>query len=179
MAADAKKALASKIHEEAIVVDGHVHITSRVFHEGIDPWQEQTTGLFDFARAKKGGVKLVIHALYVEDPYNRYNYTIKHACRLIETLYRIIEANSDKMEVAFNGADVRRIVANGKMAQVIGLEGGFDMEGDLDVLRFFYRAGVRMTQFVHHRTTSAFADSYGDEVQVWNRDQRPWAGDYP
>jgi membrane dipeptidase len=54
------------------------------------------------------------------------------------------------------------------MAQVLGFEGGFDMDGDLDVLRFFYRSGVRMMQFVHHRTTSAFADSYGDEVQVWN-----------
>jgi membrane dipeptidase len=80
----------------------------------------------------------------------------------------VIEANSDKMELALSSADVRRIVASGKMAQVLGLEGGFDMEGDLDVLRFLYRAGVRMTQFVHHRTTSSFADSYGDEVQVWN-----------
>jgi membrane dipeptidase len=158
---------AQQLHDEAIVVDGHVHITSRVFHEGIDPWQPQTTGLFDYARAKLGGLKVVIHALYLEDPYNRYNYTIKQACRLIETFYRVIEANPDKMELALTSADVRRIVANGKMAQVLGLEGGFDMEGDLDVLRFFYRAGVRMIQFVHHRTTSAFADSYGDEVQKW------------
>lgn len=162
------KELAAKLHEESIVVDGHVHIISRVFHEGLDPWIAQATGLFDFARAKQGGLNVVIHALYLEDPYNRYNYTIKHACRLIETLFRVIEANSDKMELALNGADVRRIVASGKMAQVLGLEGGFDMEGDLDVLRFFYRAGVRMTQFVHHRTTSSFADSYGDVVQVWN-----------
>jgi membrane dipeptidase len=168
MAGRSQELSASKLHEEAIVVDGHVHIISRVFHEGIDPWTPQKTGLFDFARAKQGGLDVVIHALYLEDPYNRYSYTIKHACRLIEMLYRVIEQNSDKMELALSSSDVRRIVASGKMAQVLGLEGGFDIEGDLDVLRFLYRAGVRMTQFVHHRTTSAFADSYGDEVQVWN-----------
>jgi membrane dipeptidase len=168
MADRSQASAASKLHEEAIVVDGHVHITERVFHEGIDPWKAQNTGLFDYARAKQGGVKVVFHALYLEDSYNRYNYTIKHACRLLEIFHRVLEANSDKMELALTSADVRRIVASGKMAQVLGFEGGFDMEGDLDVLQFFYRSGVRMMQFVHHRTTSAFADSYGDEVQVWN-----------
>jgi len=160
--------LAAKLHAESIVVDGHVHITERVFHEGIDPWQPQITGLFDYARAKQGGLNVVIHALYLEDSYNRYNYTIKHACRLLEIFFRTLEANKDKMELALTSTDIRRIVAEGKMAQILGLEGGFDMEGDLEVIRFFYRAGVRMIQFVHHRMTSGFADSYGDEVQVWN-----------
>src|ERR1051326_8891031 len=90
---------ASELHKQSIVVDGHVHVISRVFHEGIDPWKAQEAGLIDFARAWKGGVKVIIHALYLEDPYNRYNYTIKHACRLLEIFYRTLEANSDKMEL--------------------------------------------------------------------------------
>lgn len=167
--ADRKKPLsAAKLHKESIVIDGHVHVISRVFHEGIDPWKPQKTGLIDFARAWQGGVKVIIHALYLEDPYNRYNYTIKHACRLLEIFHEVMEANSDKMELALTSADVRRIVAKGKQAHVLGFEGGFDMDGDLNVLRFFHRVGVRMLQFVHHRTTSSFADSYGDEVQKWN-----------
>jgi len=164
----ASKLSAKELHQQSIVVDGHVHVISRVFHEGIDPWKAHETGLIDFARAREGGVKVIIHALYLEDPYNRYNYTIKHACRLLEIFYRTLEANADKMELALTPADVRRIVASGKMAHVLGFEGGFDMDGDPEVLRFFYRNGVRMLQFVHHRTTSAFADSYGDEVQKWN-----------
>jgi membrane dipeptidase len=159
---------AAKLHKESIVIDGHVHVISRVFHEKIDPWKPQKTGLIDFARAWKGGVKVIIHALYIEDPYNRYNYTIKQACRLVEIFHQVLEANPTKMELALTSADVRRIVGKGKQAHILGIEGGFDMDGDLDVLRFFYRVGVRMIQFVHHRTTSAFADSYGDEVQVWN-----------
>ena len=43
------------LHDDAIVVDGHVQITNRVYWEGIDPWEVQETGLWDYARAKQGG----------------------------------------------------------------------------------------------------------------------------
>lgn len=156
----------ARLHEDALVVDGHVHVISRVFYEGIDPWKPQVTGLFDFARAKEGGLDLAIHTVFVEDAYNRYNYTVKQACRLIEIFHRTLEANPDKMELALTSADVRNIVRNGKMAQILALEGGFDMEGDLEVLRLFYRLGVRMIQFVNHNTTNAYADAWVGE-QKW------------
>ena len=63
---------AAQLHEEAIVVDGHVHIVTPVFHQGIDPWKVQETGLFDYARAKQGGLDVVVHTVYIEDPYNNY-----------------------------------------------------------------------------------------------------------
>ena len=157
---------AAKLHEEAIVVDGHVHIITPVFHQGIDPWKVQETGLFDYARAKQGGLDVVVHTVYIEDPYNNYNYAVKQACRLVETFYRVLDANSDKMELALTSADVRRIVAKGKMAAILALEGGFDTEGDLDVLRLFYRLGVRMIQPISHNTTNAFMDA-GLGMKKW------------
>ena len=149
----------SRLHDELIVVDGHVHMTNSVFHQGIDPWKPQSIGTFDYARAKQGGLDVAIEHLYIEDAYNKYNYTVKQACRLIETFYRILEANKDKMGLALTSQDVRGIVAQGKMAVVLALEGGFDMEGDLDVLRVFHRLGIRMVQFTNHDTTNALVDS--------------------
>ena len=157
---------AAKLHDEAIVVDGHVHIITPVFHQNIDPWKGQETGLFDYARAKQGGLDVVVHTVYIEDPYNNYNYAVKQACRLIEVFYRVLDANSDKMELALTSADVRRIVAKGKMAAILALEGGFDTEGDLDVLRLFYRLGVRMIQPISHNTTNAFMDA-GLGITKW------------
>jgi len=154
------------LHDDAIVVDGHVHITNRVYWEGIDPWEAQTTGLWDYARAKEGGLDVVIEQVYLEDPYNNYNYAVKQAVRLVETFYQVLEANPERMELAFSGADVRRIVGSGKTAVILALEGGFDMEGDLDVLRLFYRLGVRLVQFTNHNSTNAFVDAgLGD--QAW------------
>ena len=157
---------ATALHDDAIVVDGHVHITNRVYWEGIDPWEVQATGLWDYARAEQGGLDVVIEQLYLEDPYNNYNYAVKQAVRLVETFYRVLEANPARMELALSAADVRRIVESGRTAVILALEGGFDMEGDLDVLRLFYRLGVRLVQFTNHNTTNAFADAgLGD--QAW------------
>jgi membrane dipeptidase len=155
-----------ELHNDAIVVDGHVHITNRVFWEGIDPWEVQTTGLWDYARAREGGLDVVIAQVYLEDPYNNYNYAVKQQVRLVETFHRVLEANPERMELALSAADVRRIVGTGKTSVILALEGGFDMEGDLDVLRLFYRLGVRLIQFSNHNTTNAFADAgLGD--QAW------------
>lgn len=151
------------LHRNAIVVDGHVHITNSVFTQGIDPWIEQRTGAFDYARARKGGLDVVIDHVFVDDEYNTYNYTVKQACRLIETFHRVLEAHPDKMELALASADVRRIVASGKLAVILALEGGFDMEGDLDVLRLFHRLGVRMMQLTNHDTTNALVDAAGGD----------------
>ncbi len=154
------------LHEDAIVVDGHVHITNRVYWEGIDPWEAQTTGLWDYARAKEGGLDVVIEQVYLEDPYNTYNYAVKQAVRLVETFHRVLEANPERMELALTVADIRRIVEGGKTAVILALEGGFDMEGDLDVLRLFHRLGVRKVQFTSHDTTNAFVDA-GRGDQAW------------
>jgi membrane dipeptidase len=164
--AESKKLSSSTLHREAIVVDGHVHITNSVFNQGIDPWKVQPTGTFDYARAKEGGLDVVIEQVYVDDRYNSYNYTVKQACRLIETFYRVLDANRDKMELALSSADVRRIVARGKMAVILALEGGFDTEGDLDVLRLFHRLGVRMVQLTNHDVSNVIADGYAGE-QKW------------
>jgi membrane dipeptidase len=68
-------------HDESsvrMVADGHVHITNRVYWEGIDTWQPQPFG-FDYARAAAGGVNVVIENIA---PYGfrKFNYTPKQTC---------------------------------------------------------------------------------------------------
>jgi membrane dipeptidase len=140
-----------------ILADGHVHITNRVYWEGIDPWKPQPVGQFDYARARAGGVNFVIENV-APYGYNTYNTTVKQAGRLIETFHRMVEAHRDRMELALGSADVRRIVASGKMAVLLSIEAGFDQEGDIDILRLWYRLGVRMIQF-SSQVTTAYADS--------------------
>lgn len=153
--------------ERAIVVDGHEHITNRVYFEGIDPWKPQETGLWDYARAKQGGLDVVIENVWADDSYNNFNVTVKEVCRLLEVFYRVLDANRDKMELALTSADVRRIVSDGRMAVILAIEAGYDMEGDVDVLRLFHRLGVRLVQFVNHNTTNAYADA-GLGEQKWS-----------
>jgi membrane dipeptidase len=141
----------------ALLMDGHVHISNRVYWEGIDPWKVQPVGDWDYARARAGGVNVVIENI-APYGYNTYNTTVKHAGRLIETFHRMLEANRDKMELALTSADVRRITASGKLAVILSMEAGFDQEGDIDILRLWHRLGVRIIQFASQVTT-AYADS--------------------
>jgi membrane dipeptidase len=146
-----------------IVMDGHVHITNRIYWEGIDPWTPTKQG-WDFARARAAGVNCIIDNL---GPYGywNYNYTPKQFLRLIDTLLRFSEAHTDKMAIALDPADARRIVGSGRMAVFIGCESGFDHEGDPDVLDAFYRLGLRTVQFATQTGFNAFTDSALAPVQ--------------
>jgi membrane dipeptidase len=140
-----------------IVMDGHVHITNRIYWEGIDSWKPTKQG-WDFARAKAAGVNCIIDNL---GPYGywNYNYTPKQFLRLIDTLLRFSEEHSSNMAIALSPADARRIVASGRMAVFIGCESGFDHEGDPNVLDAFYRLGLRSVQFATQTGFNDFADS--------------------
>jgi membrane dipeptidase len=142
-----------------ILMDGHVHITNRVYWEHIDPWLSNTSDAgWDYGRARAAGVNCIIDNLGTYGAWN-YNYTPKQTLRLIETALRFAEQHSDRMAIALSTADARRIVASGRMAVFLGSESGWDHEGDLDVLGALYRLGMRTIQFASQSGFNAFADS--------------------
>jgi membrane dipeptidase len=150
-----------------ILMDGHVHITNRVFWEGIDPWQAQERGEWDYARARAAGVNVIIDniAPYGFEPYNG---TVKQVLRLIERFHRTIEANADKMALALGVDDVRRIVASDRLAVILSTEAGFDQEGDVEVIAALYRLGLRAVQFTSKSSLNAYADvSIPGHPRVW------------
>ena len=142
-----------------ILMDGHVHVTTRAYWEDIDLWKPQpaSTG-WNFAQARAGGVNCIIENLGTYTYWN-YNYTPKHMLRLIENFHRLLEANIDKMGLALSVQDARRIAASGRMAVFLGVESGWDHEGDIDVLRAFYRLGLRSIQFSTQTEFNNLADS--------------------
>ncbi len=155
------------LHQSAIVFAGHEHITNRAYSEGIDPWTPQPVGIWDYAKAKQGGVDVVVENIWAEPPYQPYNVMTKQVIRLLETFYQVLDRNRDRMELALSMPDVERIAASGKMAVILGLEAGWDLDGDLQVLRFLHRMGLRMAQFTTYTATSSYADS-GSGPVVWN-----------
>jgi membrane dipeptidase len=138
-------------------MDGHVHITNRVYWEKIDPWQPHD-GAWDYARARAAGVNCIIDNIGTYGYWN-YNYTPKQTLRLIETSLRFAESHADKMGVALTVAEARNIIASGRMAVFLSVESGFDHEGDPDVLAALYRLGLRSVQFAAQSGFNAFSDS--------------------
>jgi membrane dipeptidase len=140
-----------------LFMDGHVHITNRVYWEKADFWQPQP-GNWDYGRARAGGINCIVDNLGTYGAWN-YNYTPKMFLRLIETALRYADQHKDKMAIVTTTAQARQVIGSGRMAVFIGSESGWDHEGDIDVLDAFYRLGLRSIQFATQTGFNAFADS--------------------
>ena len=88
-----RRASAQSPASQPLLVEGHAHITNRVYWEGIDPWKVQSVGQ-SYARARAAGVNVLIDNI-APYGYERYGFTVKQVGRLIETFYRVLDANRD------------------------------------------------------------------------------------
>jgi membrane dipeptidase len=70
-----------------------------------------------------------------------------------------LEKHRDQIELARNATEIERVNRAGKIAAFVDLEGGFDLDGDLGVLRNLYRLGLRSAMLSSHNFTNNFADS--------------------
>lgn len=159
LAAAQISASARKLHTAALVFDGHVHIGDRQFYQGGSIGDRYADGQVDLPRLREGGVDAMMFTVYVREEYYPGRFETKQALRLIDAALEQIEQNSDTIELARNADDVERITRSGRIAAVLDLEGGFDLDGDLGVLRSLYRLGLRCFQLPAHNWANGFADS--------------------
>jgi membrane dipeptidase len=80
----------------------------------------------------------------------------------IDLVHRMVAAWPDALELALTAADVRRIMASGRIASLLGAEGGHCINGSLGALRSLYRLGVRYMTLTHNRNVG-WADSATDD----------------
>lgn len=144
---------------ERFVMDGHVHMINRQFYLGGDIGDAYKDGQVDLPRIRKGGLSAIFFSLFSPEAYYTNRYEVKHTLRLMDLAVRQIERNHDQIEVAYTASDLERIHKSGRIAAFLDLEGGFDLDGDLGVLRDMYRLGLRSAMLVAHNYTNEFADS--------------------
>ena len=153
---------ALKIHRKAIVVDTHNDITSMMVDEGYD-LGTSSVGKYhtDLARMKEGGLTAEFFSVYVDRSYAAKGGSARRALDQIDLVYRAAERYPDKMMMATSVADIRRAKKQGKIAALMGIEGGHAIENSLMALRDFYRLGVRYMTLTHNNTND-WADACCD-----------------
>lgn len=163
---------ARKLHADALVFDAHVHMIDRQFYLGGDIGDRVPDGQVDLPRAKEGGVGAMFFSLFVSEEYYPQRFETKQVFRLVDLALTQLERNRDKIELALNASDIERIHRTGKIAAVLDLEGGFDLDGDLGVLRDLYRLGLRSAQLSAHNWANNFADSCCSPPKVHGLNER-------
>jgi len=115
----------------------------------------------DIPRLKEGHVGAQWWSVYVPAGIPE-DEAVKRTLEQIDFVYRMAERYPDEFEMAFTADDVERIFDDGKIASLIGMEGGHSIANSLAVLRSFHRLGARYMTITHSRTLD-WADAAGDE----------------
>ncbi len=153
---------ALKLHRSAIVVDTHNDITTMMEDDDYDIGQP-SVGKYhtDLARMKEGGLTAEFFSIYVDKKYAEQGGSARRAMDQIDWVYRSIERYPQQMMLATSVADIRRAKKDGKVASLMGIEGGHAIENSLFALRDFYRLGVRYMTLTHNNTND-WADASRD-----------------
>ena len=155
-----------KLHRKAFVMDGHTHVMTRELLMKTDIGQRYSDGTVDLPRAIEGGIDAMFFSVYTPEHYYPGRFEVKNTFRVVNLALDQIKNNNSIIELALNASDIKRINKKGKMAAFLDLEGGYDLDGDINLLRALHRLGLRSMQLTAHNTTNAFIDSCND-VSRW------------
>jgi membrane dipeptidase len=160
-------ARAKALHKQSLLVDGHndypwalrEHDAARDL-EKLDISKPQPSIMTDIARLREGGIGGQFWSVY--PPVELQGQAaVTATLEQIDIVHRMVRKYPETFELALNADDVERIHRSGKIASMIGMEGGHSIDNSLADLRMFYRLGARYMTLTHTSNTP-WADSATD-----------------
>lgn len=164
-----EKALA--IHREALLIDGHNDLpwelrqTDGPGFTHIDLARPQKKFHTDIQRLRKGGVGAQFWSAYVPTSYAKRGTAVKVTLEQIDVIHELARRYPDAFEMAYGTDDILRVRKKGKVACLIGIEGGQAIDNSLALLRCYHKLGVRYMTLTHSESLD-WADSCSDEPKA-------------
>lgn len=150
-----------EVQRSAILIDTHNDVTSRTV-KGFDIGKRSADGHTDVQRLREGGVGAVFFAVYVAADYAKDQTAAHRALDMIDTVRTdIVARHPEDFLLATSAAEIEAAHRRGKIAALMGIEGGHALEDDPRLLRDFYVLGIRYVTLTHTNTNN-WADSSGD-----------------
>lgn len=159
---------ARAIHQSSLLFDGHNDL----------PWQMRTKGHSSFdvldismpqpklhtdiSRLRAGGVKAQFWSVYVSADTDLTGDALLQTLEQIDIVHQMHRRYPDTFELAATADDIERIAAEGRIAGMLGIEGGHSIRGSLPVLRRLYDLGCRYMTLTHSKSLD-WADSATDK----------------
>src|SRR5215813_5943431 len=143
------------IHRRSIVIDTHNDVTTPMTNDDFDlSGTPPTPYRTNIERMKKGGLTAEFFSLYVKPWYVEHGGSARRTLDMIDSVYRAVERHPNDLMIATSVADIRRAKRTGKIAALMGIEGGHAIEDSLPTLREFYRLGVRYMTLTWNNTNN-------------------------
>src|ERR1700682_357961 len=163
-------ARAKHILKTTPLIDGHNDLPWRIREDtiargNVEAYDLRThrSGQTDLDRLKKGMVGAQFWSVYTPGEYRDSGYA-RVQLEQIDIARRVIEKYPDRLALALTPNDIRREFKQGKLASLLGLEGGHAIEHSLGALRAYYDLGVRYMTLTHNVTVD-WADAALDSAK--------------
>jgi membrane dipeptidase len=152
---------ARNLHFSSLILDTHVDTTPKLLTE----WkftEEHHAGHVDLPRMLKGGLNALFFSIWIPGE-TRGPQAVNDALIRIAAVHKLAEDSPDKISLCVTADQVRQARRQGKIAALIGMEGGHMLNNNLSILRMYSLLGVRYLTLTHS-VNADWADSSGDKA---------------
>ena len=160
-ATDSISEKARKLHFSSIVVDTHDDTTQRFLDGKFDLGPRDANGSIDIPRMKEGGVGAIFFSIWMPSKITGPE-AVDRALVQIDAVREQVRKHPNDLMLATTAAEVREAHKQGKIAALIGVEGGHMINSDLAVLRSYAALGARYMTLTHSGNDE-WADSSTDK----------------
>jgi membrane dipeptidase len=171
---DAALRHARELLKNILLVDGHNDLPWEIRESKTAPrdveaydLRKPTAGDTDLARLRAGGVGAQFWSVYVPGEHGGDPRTAGYARTQLEQIdiaRRLIARYPEALELALGTADIERARRHGRIASLLGMEGGHVLENSLGPLRAYYDLGARYLTLTHNVTLD-WADAATDQAR--------------
>ncbi|QDT28670.1 Membrane dipeptidase (Peptidase family M19) [Gimesia panareensis] len=161
---------ARQLHQQCLVIDGHNDLPWTMKEKAASSFKQadiakpQPQFHTDIPRLRQGNVGAQFWSAYVPAETRQERRAAHYTLEQIDLIHRMVKRYPETFEMASTADDIERIHKAGKIASMIGVEGGHSMENSLSLLRVFYGLGVRYMTLTHSDSLD-WADSATDTAQ--------------
>ncbi len=157
--------VAARVLERAIIIDTHADTPQMMLDENYDLGQANSPYMLSIPKMRAGHLGGEFFSIWVDVHWPPQDL-IHRALDLIDAVDTEVARHPEALGLARTADDVERLHRQGKIAVLMGLEGGHIIEDDLHALDAFYRLGIRYMTLTHEADTD-WADSSTDKPR-WN-----------
>jgi membrane dipeptidase len=148
IAVDGISERARQLHFSSIVIDTHDDTTQRFLDPAFDLGARNALGSIDIPRMKEGGLGAIFFSIWIPSKITG-SEAVKRALTQIEAVHEQVRKHSNDLVLVTTAEGIRQAHKQGKIAALIGVEGGHMIASDLDVLRRYASLGARYMTLTH------------------------------
>jgi membrane dipeptidase len=162
LAGDGISEKARKLHFSSIVVDTHDDTTQLLLDPKFDLGERHTSGSIDIARMREGGLSAIFFSIWVPSKVTGPT-AVQKALEQIDAVREQVRKHTKDLVLATTAEQIRQARKEGKIAALLGVEGGHMINSDLGMLRKYAGLGVRYMTLTHSGNDE-WADSSTDKA---------------